>query len=301
MDVVLSDAVRTALAEQQAVVALESTVISHGLPWPDNLQLAQELEQIVREHGAVPATIAIVEGVPRVGLSQATLETLANGTVYVEKISRRDFGVAITRKLYGATTVAATMLVAHKAGIRVFATGGIGGVHLGDAWDVSADLPELGRTPVAVICAGAKSILDLPRTLEYLETVGVPVLGYQTNAFPAFYTRTSGLDVPYRVENAQETARILQAHWDFGLTGGALIAVPIAEADALDADVVQGYVSAALQEAERDGIVGKATTPYLLERLGSISQGETLRANLALLRQNAAIAAQIAVELRRLR
>jgi pseudouridine-5'-phosphate glycosidase len=211
--VVLSPEVAEAKAAARAIVALESTVISHGLPWPDNLALAQELEGIVRQHGAVPATIAIIEGQVKGGLSPNEVESLASGDTHVRKVSRRDFGSVIARREYGATTVAATMIVAAKAGIHVFATGGIGGVHRGAAWDVSADLPELSQTPVAVVCAGAKAILDLPRTLEWLETYGVPVVGYQTNEFPAFYTPTSGLMLQDCVNNATEAAALIGSHW----------------------------------------------------------------------------------------
>ena len=293
----LSNDVQEAIDNHAPLVALESTVISHGLPWPQNLELAQELEDIVREHGAIPATIALIDGVPHAGLEAEHLVKLADGSIHVEKISRRDFGVAMARRWYGATTVAATMIVAHKVGIPVFATGGVGGVHRGDALDVSADLPELSQTPVAVVCAGVKSILDLPRTLEWLETAGVPVLGYQTAHFPAFYTRESGLQVPYHVEDAEDTAAILRAHWDFGLKSGALITVPIAEADEVPTDVVDAMIEQALSEAEAQGIVGKEITPFILQRLVEISDGKTLAANLALLKQNAAVAAQIAVAL----
>jgi pseudouridylate synthase len=297
MHVALSPDVTKALEARQPVVALESTVIAHGLPWPQNLELAQELEQIVRDHNAVPATIAIIEGQPRAGLSTDELTALADGQTPVEKISRRDVGVAITRKLYGATTVAATMIIAAKVGIQVFATGGIGGVHRGDTGDISADLPELSQTPVVVVCAGAKSILDLPRTLEWLETAGVPLLGYQTDEFPAFYTPKSGLQIPCRVENPTEIAQIVQAQWRLGLQSGVLVTVPIRTEDALEADVVEGFITRALEEADADGIVGKEVTPFVLSRLVNISHGETLKANLALLRQNAAVAAQIATEM----
>ncbi len=293
----LSPEIKAAIQSGRPVVALESTVISHGLPWPENLQLARELETIVRDNGATPATIALIAGQPRVGLTTDELEQLADGKTPVCKISRRDFGTAIIQKAYGATTVAATMIVAHKAGIKVFATGGIGGVHRGDTADVSADLIELSRTPVAVVCAGAKSILDLPRTLEWLETFGVPVLGYDTNEFPAFYTRTSGLPLHDRVDSGEDAARVIDAHWSFGLDSGVLVTVPIAESDAPDPATIDAYVAQALQEADAQQITGKDITPFLLGRLVEISGGKTLQANLALLRQNAAVAAQIAVAL----
>lgn len=289
--------VAEALHAGRPVVALESTVISHGLPWPENLALAAKLEGLVREHGATPATIAIIAGQPKVGLSANELEQLANGKTPVMKISRRDFGVAIAQKAYGATTVAATMIMAHKAGIAVFATGGIGGVHLGHAMDISADLPELSQTPVAVVCAGAKSILDLPRTLEWLETFGVPVIGYRTNEFPAFYIPSSGLKLEARADSPAQAAAMIDAHWGFGLQSGVLVTVPVPTESAMDADKVQRDITQALHEADMQKISGKETTPFLLGRLVDISGGETLRANLALLEQNAVVAAQIAVEL----
>src|SRR5687767_2177143 len=217
--------VRQALAEHRPVVALESTVISHGLPRPKNLEVALQVEAAVRDEGAIPATVGIIDGVITVGLNEHQLKTLAYAE-NVRKVSRRDFGIVVAKKEHGATTVAGTMIAAHMAGIRVFATGGIGGVHRGDAGDVSADLPELAQTPVAVICAGAKSILDLPRSVEWLETSGVPVIGYQTETFPAFYATSSGLPVDVCVNSPQEAAAILDAKWALGLNGGALITVP---------------------------------------------------------------------------
>lgn len=290
--------VQAALADQRPVVALESTVISHGLPWPDNLALAQALEQIVRSQGAVPATLAVLEGQPTIGLNAEQLQKLADGSVAVEKLSRRDFGYAIANRLYGATTVAATMILAHKAGIEVFATGGIGGVHRGDADDISADLPELAQTPVVVVCAGAKSILDLPRTLEWLETYGVPVIGYGTSEFPAFYTPTSGLQTPHRADDVPQAAAIIRHQWDFGLISGVLVANPVPSDAALPQTEVDGYIQQALDEASAQGIVGKDTTPFLLARLAEISGGRTVATNLALLKNNAAVAAQIAVALK---
>ena len=297
MEIRLSEEVAAALAENRPVVALESTVISHGLPYPANLELAREMEQIVRDNGATPGTIALIAGQPAVGLSEAEVAKLADGSVEVMKISRRDFGSAIARGHYGATTVAATMIVAHQAGIKVFATGGIGGVHRGDAQDVSADLIELSQTPVAVVCAGAKSILDLPRTLEWLETFGVPVLGYNTSEFPAFYTPHSGLNLTERVDSATEAAQIIAAQWGFGLHGGALVAVPIPEDEALPPEAIYPPIEQALAEADEQGISGKDITPFLLKRLVEITEGASLTANLALLKNNAAVAAQIAVAL----
>jgi pseudouridine-5'-phosphate glycosidase len=296
--VVLTEELQDAIHENRPIVALESTVISHGLPYPDNLTLAKEMEAIVRANGAVPGTIAIIKGQAKVGLSDSELEQLADDSVEVLKISRRDFGAAIARNTYGATTVAATMIVAHKAGINVFATGGIGGVHRGEGWDVSADLIELGQTPVAVVCAGAKSILDLPRTLEWLETFGVPVLGYGTDEFPAFYTPHSGLSLTERVDSPAEAAAIINGQWGFGLTSGVLVTVPIPEAEALAQDRVEADIQQALREAAQQNVTGKETTPFLLQRLVEITGGDSLRANLALLKNNAAVAAQIAVALK---
>jgi pseudouridylate synthase len=286
--------VQTALDEGRAVVALESTVISHGLPWPQNLELAQSMEELVRSEGAVPATIAVIDGVPSVGLTEADLICLADGQQPVRKLSRRDLASAMARRELGATTVATTMLIAHWAGIRVFATGGIGGVHRGEAWDVSADLIELSQTPVAVVCAGAKAILDLPRTLEWLETFGVPVVGYGTDDLPAFYTRTSGLKLVEQVNDVQEAAALLKAQWSLGLQNGVLFTVPIPEADELPADEINRHIQTALQEADQQKISGKEITPFLLGRLVSLTENRSLVANMALLRNNGRIAAQIA-------
>lgn len=295
--IIQSPEVEAALKSGQPVVALESTVISHGLPWPENIHMAQELESIVRAAGAVPSTIAVIDGKLRAGLSEADIIRLADGKTPVRKISRRDFGSVIAQKQMGATTVAATMLVAHWAGIRVFATGGIGGVHRGQTWDVSADLIELSQTPVAVVCAGAKSILDLPRTLEWLETFGVPVVGYQTLEFPAFYTPRSGLNLVDCVDDAQQAAALLNAHWGLGLSNGVLFTVPIPETDALPEADILPKIEQAVAEAEKQGVVGKDVTPFLLSRLVEITGGESLRANLALLRNNTRVAAEIATAL----
>jgi pseudouridine-5'-phosphate glycosidase len=255
------------------------------------------MESIIRAHGAIPATIAIVDGVLRAGLEESHLLALADGQRPVRKISRRDLGAVIAQKGLGATTVASTMLIAHWAGIRVFATGGIGGVHRGEANDVSADLIELSQTPVAVVCAGAKAILDLPRTLEWLETFGVPVLGYGTNELPAFYTRTSGLALVDRVDSPREAAAILQAHWGLGLLNGVLITAPIPHEAALDEAAITAQIETALAEAQAKHITGKAITPFLLSRLAELTGGASLQANLALLKNNAQVAAQIAVNL----
>jgi pseudouridylate synthase len=285
--------VAQALAANQAVVALESTVITHGLPRPQNLELAQNMEQEVRAQGSVPATIAMLDGKVHIGLNPAELERLSNET-HTRKISRRDFGIAIARKECGGTTVAATLIAASAAGIRVFATGGIGGVHRGSNFDISADLPELGRSPVVVVCAGAKAILDLPNTLEYLETAGVAVVGYQTSEFPAFYSRESGLPVNVRAETPAEIAAIAQAQWSLGIESAILVGNPPPAEAALPAEQVAGEIQQALDEAKAQGVRGAAMTPFLLARVSELSHGVSMRTNLALLRNNARLAAQIA-------
>jgi pseudouridine-5'-phosphate glycosidase len=290
----VAPSIKSAIRAGKAVVVLESTVISHGLPRPKNLEVARQVEAAICEEGAIPATVGIIDGVITVGLDDEQLEILAM-TDGVRKVSRRDFGIAIARKEHGATTVAGTMIAAHMAGIRIFATGGIGGVHRGEVGDISADLPELARTPVAVVCAGAKSILDLPRTLEYLETWGVPVLGYQTATFPAFYATSSGLPVDVRVETPGEVAAILHARWQAGLDGGVLVAVLPPAGLALPPDEMEAAIAQALQSAEEAGVTGKAITPYLLSRVAQITAGRSLAANVALLEQNARVAARIAL------
>jgi pseudouridine-5'-phosphate glycosidase len=290
----VAPSIESAIRAGKAVVALESTVISHGLPRPKNLEVARQVEAAICEEGAIPATVGIIDGVITVGLDDEQLEILAM-TDGVRKVSRRDFGIAIARKEHGATTVAGTMIAAHMAGIRIFATGGIGGVHRGEVGDISADLPELARTPVAVVCAGAKSILDLPRTLEYLETWGVPVLGYQTATFPAFYATSSGLPVDVRVETPGEVAAILHARWQAGLDGGVLVAVLPPAGLALPPDEMEAAIAQALQSAEEAGVTGKVITPYLLSRVAQITAGRSLAANVALLEQNARVAARIAL------
>ena len=288
--------VSEALAAQRPVVALESTIISHGMPYPENLNTASQLEEIVRANGAVPATIAVLAGRITIGLNSEQLQHLA--TIRdVLKVSRRDIPYAVARRQTGATTVAATMIFAAMAGIRFFATGGIGGVHRGAAqtMDVSADLLELARTDVAVICAGAKSILDIGLTLEKLETLGVPVLGYQTTEFPAFYTRKSGFPVDYPVESPADCARILKAKWELGLNGGAVIANPVPEQFEADAAAIDRAIGAALAEAAAQNVKGKAVTPFLLAKVKELTAGESLETNMALVKHNAALAAQIAV------
>jgi pseudouridine-5'-phosphate glycosidase len=289
--------VRDAFASGRPVVALESTIISHGFPYPENLALARELEQTVRARGAVPATIAISGGAIRVGVDDALLERLAREPG-VTKVSRRNLAAVLARGELGATTVAATMLCAHLAGIRVFATGGLGGVHRGAAqtMDISADLAELGRTPVCVVCAGAKAILDLALTLEHLETHGVPVLGVGTDTFPAFYTRDSGLPVPTRVEDPHEVARIAQAHWSIG-GAGLVVAVPIPKEDALPQDLIDEAIERAIRAADERGVRGAAWTPFVLDDLRKRTDGKTVVANRALVRNNARFAAELAVAL----
>jgi pseudouridylate synthase len=293
----LSSAVSDALQTKRAIVALESTVITHGLPWPQNLELARRMEATVRAGGACPATIAILQGEIKVGLSDAELEYLAQAKG-VMKVSRRDYPVAVAQKCDGATTVAGTMIAAHWAGIKVFATGGVGGVHRrlapGNDLDISADLPELARTPVVVVCAGVKAILDLPGTLEWLETHGVPVIGYGTDEFPAFYSRESGLKLEARADTPELVAAIVRAMWDLGFANGALVCVPVPEEAAKPRADMERAINQALSDAAAAGIKGKAVTPYLLSRIAELTHGESLAANLALLENNAAVAAKIA-------
>ena len=281
--------------EARAVVALESTIIAHGMPYPENLATARLLEQRVREAGAVPATIAVMDGAVRIGLTGAELETLARARE-VLKLSRADLPFAVSTGKPGATTVAATMICAHLAGIRVFATGGIGGVHRGaeSSFDISADLGELARTPVAVVSAGAKALLDLPKTLEYLETRGVPVIGYRTDEFPAFWSRQSGLKVPLRLDSVQEIARFLAVKWEMGLGGGAVICNPAPQADEIPAEEMRGFIDAAVREAEARGVSGKQVTPFILGRIVELTGGRSLRTNIALAESNARLAAEIA-------
>jgi pseudouridine-5'-phosphate glycosidase len=281
-----------ALKAGNPVVALESTVISHGLPYPENLQLAQDMEATIRSGSAHPATIALIDGTVHIGLEPEGLSRLAQG-VSLRKISVRDFGPAIAQKASGGTTVAGTLIAAEQVGIKIFATGGIGGVHRDAPFDISTDLGQLSKSKVVVVCAGAKSILDLPATLEQLETLGVPVLGYQTDQFPAFYSRESGLPVSAKVESAEETAQVARAHWELG-GGGLLVVVPIPKEDAIPFKDMETHISSALAEAEHQQIRGQAVTPFLLKRVSELSGGDSLQANLSLLKNNAKMAAQIA-------
>jgi len=295
----LAPEVRAALEDRRPVVALESTIIAHGMPYPQNVETARRVESIVRATGAVPATCAILGGRLCVGLAADGLERLGRGGASILKVSRRDLPYVVSHGLDGATTVASTMILAQMAGIRVFATGGIGGVHRGatNTMDISADLPELARTSVAVVSAGAKSILDLGLTLEYLETQGVPVLGYQTDEFPAFYTRRSGFRVDYKMESALEIAQLLATKWAMDLAGGVLIANPVPEMHQLDFDDMENAIAQALAAAERDGIRGKATTPYLLAKIENLTGGTSLVTNIELVCNNARLAGDVAVEL----
>ncbi len=295
---VIHPEVAEALAENTPIVALESTIISHGMPFPRNIETAHQIESAVRQAGAIPATIALIAGAAHVGLTESSLERLAKESG-VAKVSRRDVGAILASGQTGATTVATTMLIAHRAAIHVFATGGIGGVHrgIGTTLDISADITELGHTPVAVVCAGAKSILDLPNTLEALETAGVPVVGYQTDEFPAFFSRGSGLAVSVRLDTPAGIAAMLDAHWGFGMNAGVVVANPISEDDALPLADVDRIVAEALVAAETQGVTGKDITPFLLAYLNDSSGGATLQANIALVLSNATLAAQIAAEL----
>ena len=295
---VKSDEVKKALAENRPVVALESTIISHGMPYPQNVETALKVEQIIRDNGATPATIAIIGGKMRAGLSADEIDYLGKKGRDVAKVSRRDLPVIVAEKKDGATTVTTTMMIAHMAGIDVFATGGIGGVHRGaeTTMDISADLEELAQTPVMVICAGAKSILDLGLTLEYLETKGVPVLGYQTEELPAFYTRKSGFNVDYRVDSPAELAEIFTTQRKIGEKGGLLVTNPIPEQHAMDKQVIDAAIEKALAEAEEKGIHGKDSTPFLLAKVAEITDNNSLKSNIQLVFNNVALGAKVATE-----
>ena len=295
----ISPEVRQALAEGKPVVALESTIISHGMPYPKNVETALLVEKTIRENGAVPATIALIGGRLKAGLSPDEIEYLGKAGPKVAKASRRDLAAIVARGADGATTVTTTMIIAHMAGIKVFATGGIGGVHRGAevTMDISADLEELGSTPVMVVCAGAKSILDLGLTLEYLETKGVPVIGYGTDELPAFYTRRSGFGVDYRVDSPEELATMFKAHLALGMKGGMLVTNPIPEEYAMDKAVIDAAIEQALSDAKAAGIHGKETTPFLLAKVVELTGGDSLESNIRLVLNNATVAAKTAVEM----
>jgi pseudouridine-5'-phosphate glycosidase len=297
----ISSEVASALKENKPVVALESTIISHGMPYPVNVETALKVEEIVRGNGAIPATIGIMEGKLKVGLTVEEIEHFAKNDDIV-KVSRRDIPFIIAKKLNGATTVAATMIIASLAGIKVFVTGGIGGVHRGaqQSFDISADLMELAKTDVAVVCAGAKSILDIGLTLEYLETQGVPIVGYKTEEFPSFYTRKSGFKVDYRVDTIEELANTIKIKWDLGLKGGLVIGNPIPEEYEMDYDVINRSIEDALYEAKKAGIKGKETTPFLLSKVKKLTEGKSLESNIRLVYNNAKVGAKLAVQLSKL-
>lgn len=294
----IKEEVKNALNEKKPVVALESTIIAHGMPYPKNVETALEVERIIRDRGAIPATIAILDGKIKVGLSKEEIEYLGSAE-NVSKVSRRDLPFIVAKGLNGATTVASTMIVAKMAGIKVFVTGGIGGVHRGaeESFDISADLQELAKTSVAVVCAGAKSILDIGLTLEYLETFGVPVVGFKTDEFPAFFTRKSGFGVDYNVDSEEELAKAIKTKWDLGLDGGIVVANPIPEEYEMDIDIINKAIAEALSEAEEKGIKGKKVTPFLLENVKEKTGGNSLESNIRLVYNNALVGANLAIEL----
>jgi len=293
-EIKISKEVAEALHERRAVVALESTVIAHGLPRPINLETACRLDQIVRDAGAIPATIAVLDGNLCVGLDRDQLEIIANGKD-IKKLSTRDLPIARARKWHAATTVASTVWIARRAGIEVFATGGIGGVHRGSLADISADLPELARTQIVVVCSGAKVVLDLPATREWLETHGITVVGYQTDQLPAFYSRTSGLPIDCRVDSAEEVVQIIRAQRELKICSALLVTVPVPVDAEVPAELLKQVLEESLKEAEKKQIVGREVTPFLLSRMSEVSKGSTLNANIALLENNAQVAAEIAV------
>ncbi len=295
-DVVVNMDVCKALDEGRPIVALESALITHGFAYPANVEITRQMAEVIREEGALAAVVGVWHGQPTVGLSDTQVEALASHKDVV-KVSVRDLALSKVRGGHGGTTVAATTLLAHRVGLRVFATGGIGGIHRGHPEDVSADLPVLATTPLIVVCAGAKSILDLPRTLEFLETWGVPVLGWRTDVFPAFYSRTSGLRVDQRVAEAREVVAVFEQQRELGLSQGVLLTVPVPSEDAIPLEEVEPLLAQALQEAEEEGIMGKAMTPYLLARLVELSASQTRQANESLLLNNARVAAQVACAL----
>lgn len=293
-----SPEVQAARAAGKPIVALESTIISHGMPYPQNVQTAREVEQVIRDAGAVPATIAIIDGRICIGLSDEQLEVLGNSKDAI-KVSRRDLAYVLAQKKLGATTVAATMICAQLAGIEVFVTGGIGGVHRGaeTSFDISADLQELAQTSVAVVCAGVKSILDIGLTLEYLETHGVPVLSVGQPGFPAFFTRDSGFKADFQIDSAEEQARFIRTKWQLGLQGGVVVSNPVPEASAMQTAEIDAIIEQALREAGEQGVKGKAVTPFLLARIKELTGGRSLVTNIALVKHNALVGAQLAVAL----
>lgn len=297
----INQEVKEAIEKGKPIVALESTIISHGMPYPKNVETALNVEKIIRDNGAIPATIAILGGSLKVGLTKEEIEYLGKAENVI-KTSRRDIPFIVAKKADGATTVASTMIIANLAGIKVFATGGIGGVHRGaqQTLDISADLEELAHTDVAVICAGAKSILDIGLTLEYLETHGVPVVGYKTEEMPAFYTRKSGFNVDYKADSPEEIANALKSKWDLGLEGGMVVANPIEEQYQMDYDTINHAIDKALKEATEKGIKGKETTPFLLAKVKEVTGGDSLESNIKLVYNNAALGAKIAVEFAKL-
>ncbi len=290
---IISHEIKRALNISLPIVALESTVITHGLPRPQNLSLARDMELAIHEEGAIPATIGVLKGKVRIGMGEADLDELANSSES-RKISQRDFAIAAVKAENGGTTVAGTMFAAHQSGIKVFATGGIGGIHKESAFDISTDLQALASIPMIVVCAGAKSILDLPATLEYLETMAVPVIGYQTDAFPAFFSRDSGLKVSVALETPDEIVRLAQAHWDMGMRSAILVTQPVPSGDEIPKNEMDKWVNQASKEAVDKKIHGQELTPFLLQRINELSGGQSLRANLSLLLNNARLAAQIA-------
>ncbi|HEU5281972.1 MAG TPA: pseudouridine-5'-phosphate glycosidase [Gammaproteobacteria bacterium] len=288
-----SHEVEQAVRQKKPVLALESTLITHGLPYPENIETAKALEALVREQGVTPATIAVLAGKIKIGLNEDELELLVNND-HIVKASKRDLSYVITEKLNAGTTVAATLFCAEAVGIRVFATGGIGGVHRGNEQDISADLIELSRTPMAVVCAGAKAILDLPRTLEFLETHSIPIVGYRTDSLPAFYSASSPYQLPTRIDDIQSLVKLLNTHWQLGLSSSVLIANPIPRHEEIDNNIIEPAIASALEEANEKQIKGKAITPFLLNEMATATQGKSLKANIALIKNNVVLAAQLA-------
>lgn len=291
--VTIAPEIKKVLAGKRSVVGLESAFISHGLPYPINLETALAMEEIIREEGAVPATIGVVEGTAKVGLSRKEIEILAKGQD-VHKVNIKDLAIALAQRQTGGTTVSATVYLAYQAGVRILATGGIGGIHRGRAGDISPDLPQLAHTPVLLVCSGAKAILDLPATREWLETHGIPVIGYKADEFPGFYFRTAGLGVDIRVESPQQSMDIAKRHWGLGLHSGILVTVPVPKRDEVAQELVEDAVGKAMMAASQAGVGGAAVTPFLLANTGELTQGATTRANISLLKNNARVAAQIA-------